>query len=227
MHVIVVTGTGTNVGKTVLSTLFVRHLKARGMTVAAFKPLCSGGRSDALKLAKTLGSVPVDIINPWYFRQPLAPAIAAQLTGRSLCIDEITTHVRIHTGTAEVTLVEAAGGLLSPLASDGDAPELIKALKAYPVLVSVNRLGVIHDVRSALANTALKRIGGAPVLLMAPLKRDFSYQHNLNFLRDELGEDRLFHFPRLSTAALSCSIPVRLEKELDRLLAALKVKLAH
>ncbi len=227
MHVIVVTGTGTNVGKTVLTTLFVRHLKARGMTVAAFKPLCSGERSDALNLAKALGSVPVDIINPWYFRHPLAPAIAARLAGCSLCIHEIATHVRIHTGTAAVTLVEAAGGLLSPLASDGDAPELIKALKAYPVLVSVNRLGVIHDVRSALDNAALKRKGGAPVLLMAPLQRDSSYQHNLNFLRDELGEDRLFHFPRVSTSTLSGRIPVRFEKELDRLLTSLKVKLAQ
>jgi len=48
--ILVVTGTGTGVGKTVLSGLLVRRLVRLGRTVRAFKPLCSGGRGDALAL---------------------------------------------------------------------------------------------------------------------------------------------------------------------------------
>lgn len=52
---LVVTGTGTGVGKTVLSGLLVRRLIRLGRTVRAFKPLCSGGRGDARVLEAALG----------------------------------------------------------------------------------------------------------------------------------------------------------------------------
>ncbi|MFZ4819158.1 MAG: AAA family ATPase, partial [Limisphaerales bacterium] len=51
---LVVTGTGTGVGKTVLSGLLVRRLIRLGRTVRAFKPLCSGGRGDAQKIRKII-----------------------------------------------------------------------------------------------------------------------------------------------------------------------------
>ena len=53
--ILVVTGTGTGVGKTVLSALLIRRLLRLGRAVRAFKPLCSGGRGDARVLEAALG----------------------------------------------------------------------------------------------------------------------------------------------------------------------------
>ena len=78
--ILVVTGTGTGVGKTVLSGLLVRRLVRLGRTVRAFKPLCSGGRGDARVLEAALnGSQTLEDINPWHFEASLSPALAARL----------------------------------------------------------------------------------------------------------------------------------------------------
>ena len=43
-RILFVTGTDTGVGKTILTSLLARHLRERGVAVAALKPICSGGR---------------------------------------------------------------------------------------------------------------------------------------------------------------------------------------
>ena len=64
-----ITGTDTGVGKTVLTALLARYLKARRVGVAAFKPVCSGGRADARALHAALGgALTLAEINPWHFR---------------------------------------------------------------------------------------------------------------------------------------------------------------
>ena len=69
-----ITGTDTGVGKTVLTALLTRQLRAQGIAVAALKPICSGGREDAEALHSALdGELSLDTINPWHFRLPLAP----------------------------------------------------------------------------------------------------------------------------------------------------------
>jgi len=217
---IIVAGTGTGVGKTALSALLVRRLRARGIGVAAFKPLCSGGRSDARLLLDALGEGALDVVNPWHFRPPIAPAVAARLAGSPVRVADVAGHVRRHSAGADVAVVEMAGGLLSPLASDGDAPDLIRALRAAPVLVTVDRLGVIHDVRAALACLPPRVAERTPVVLMSPLRRDPSCRYNRDVLADLLGSGRLFRIPRLPESALSGRVSAAVDRELDRLLAA-------
>ena len=141
----VVTGTGTGVGKTVLSGLLVRRLVRLGRTVRAFKPLCSGGRDDARVLEAALkGSQTLEDINPWHFEASLSPALAARLERRVVTLQEVVAHVRRQADEVEPILVEGAGGLLSPLTADGDTRDLIVRLRALPLIVASNRLGVIH-----------------------------------------------------------------------------------
>ena len=71
-------GTDTGVGKTVFTALLTRRLREKEVRVAALKPLCSGGREDARVLRAASGHVlSLDEINPWHFRAPLAPLLAA------------------------------------------------------------------------------------------------------------------------------------------------------
>jgi dethiobiotin synthetase len=74
-----ITGTDTGAGKTVLTALLARYLRERGVRTAALKPVCSGGRDDARVLrAASAGALALDKINPWHFRAPIAPLLAAR-----------------------------------------------------------------------------------------------------------------------------------------------------
>ena len=74
-----ITGTDTGAGKTVLTALLAAFLRGRGVKVAALKPICSGGRADATIIFTALGGrLTLDEINPWHFRAPIAPLLAAR-----------------------------------------------------------------------------------------------------------------------------------------------------
>lgn len=218
---LVVTGTGTGVGKTVLSGLLVRRLIRLGRTVRAFKPLCSGGRDDALVLGAALGGTrPLDEINPWHFEAPLAPALAARLERRRVTLGQVVAHVRAHSETAGLVLVEGAGGLLSPLTVDGDTLDVVRRLRAVPVLVASNRLGVIHEVRATLACLPAAWRSRAPVVLMAPAATDASTAWNARSLAEHHPADRIVEIPRVSEAVRSGARPpsAALNRGLDRIL---------
>ena len=81
-HTYFITGTDTGVGKTVLTSLLTRFLRAGGVPAAALKPICSGGRADARALHAAMnGALSLDEINPWHFRAAVAPALAAPAEG--------------------------------------------------------------------------------------------------------------------------------------------------
>src|SRR5882672_12907659 len=104
-----ITGTDTGVGKTVLTSLLARHLRERGVAVAALKPICSGGRADARALHASLdGALTLDEINPWHFRAPLAPLLAARQEQKRVTLREVTSHVRAIASRCEVILIEGA-----------------------------------------------------------------------------------------------------------------------
>ena len=73
-----ITGTDTGVGKTVLTALLARFLRARGVYVAALKPVCSAAERCRKHFAALDGALPLDEINPWHFRAPLSPLLAAR-----------------------------------------------------------------------------------------------------------------------------------------------------
>ena len=197
----VISGSDTGAGKTVFTAELCRWLGRRGHDFRALKPLCSGGREDAEELYEAQkGRLTLDEINPWHFREPLAPPIAAAKNGMSISLRDIKTFIRSHAKSASLVLVEAAGGLLSPYASDGGALDLIKSLRARPILVVPNRLGAINQ--SLLVWRALppKAAAAARLILVAQAKPDSSARENVRYLTERLGEEAIIEFPRLGSA---------------------------
>src|ERR1044071_7096878 len=142
-----ITGTDTGVGKTVLTSWLTRHLLQRGMAVAAFKPVSSGGRADAKALRAALqGGLSLDEINPWHFRAPIAPLLAARRENRKVKLAEVVAHIRKIQKRFDVLLVEGVGGILSPLGEGFDSRDLILKLDAMPIVVAPNKLGVISHI---------------------------------------------------------------------------------
>jgi len=221
-RILFITGTDTGVGKTVLASLLARHLRERGVAVAALKPICSGGRADARALHASLdGALTLDEINPWHFRAPLAPLLAARREHRRVELADVLAHLRRFQPRFDVVIVEGAGGLFSLLGENFNARDLILALRAVPIIVCPNRLGVVNHV--LLTVEALPRVVArrAAVVLMSSRRPDLASRTNLLLLAGILGPDRVYKFPWLSVASASGRVlaSVRVRHVLEALLA--------
>jgi dethiobiotin synthetase len=178
-----ITGTDTGVGKTVVTALLARFLREQGVQVAALKPVCSGGRNDARILHRALaGALKLDEINPWHFRAPIAPVLAAQRERKTVCLAQVLGHLRATRAHFDVVLIEGAGGLLSPLGEDFDSRDLISALRATPVIVASNRLGAVNHVLLTLEALPKNLRARAKVVLMMPPKADSATTSNAKLL---------------------------------------------
>ena len=193
-----ITGTNTGVGKTMLTALLTRHLRERGVNAVALKPVCSGGRADARALRRASdGALTLDEINPWHFRAPMAPLLAARRERRRVALADVLAHVRTMQKRFDMVLIEGAGGLLSPLGEKFDSRELITALRATPIVVCPNRLGAVNQFLLTLAALAQRESGRACVVLMSPSRPDASTATNAGLLAEFLDTKRIFCLPQL------------------------------
>ena len=157
---VVVSGTGTEVGKTWFGCRLAEHLRRAGSTVGARKPAQSftpeDGPTDADLLAAATGEAPAMVCSPhrWY-ELAMAPFMAAEVLGRppfsmADLVHEVSGSWPVQ---LDVGLVEGAGGVRSPMSSDGgDTIDLVAALRPEAVvLVADAGLGTINAVRLAAA----------------------------------------------------------------------------
>jgi dethiobiotin synthetase len=200
-RIIVITGTDTGVGKTVLTALLGAHLPANDSSVAALKPICSGGRDDARVLRRALGGVlTLDEINPWHFRAALAPLLAARKERKRVELREVVAHVRAMAQRFETVVVEGAGGLLSPLGEGFSTRELIAALGAEVIVVARNQLGLINHVRLTLEALPPRIAACTRIALMSPKRNNPASRANPALLGEFIEERRLSVIPWIGTA---------------------------
>jgi dethiobiotin synthetase len=157
VSIVAVAGTGTDVGKTYVGAALIDALRARGIAVAARKPVQSftvgDPSTDADVLAAATGEQPHDVCPPHrWLPLALAPPIAADALGLPpFTVAELAAEVLAHTPADALTLVETAGGVRSPIADDGDCAAFIAALDtAVVVLVADAGLGTINVVRMSV-----------------------------------------------------------------------------
>ena len=195
---IFITGTDTGVGKTVLTALLTRHLRERGVNAVALKPVCSGDRADARALhAASVGALTLDEINPWHFRAPIAPLLAARRERKRVALADVVAHVRMMRKRFDVVLIEGAGGLLSPLGESFDSRDFITASRATPIVVCPNRLGAVNQVLLILEALPEGFRAEARVVLMSPPKPDTATASNAELLAEFFDAKRIFILPWL------------------------------
>lgn len=157
-RLVVVLGTGTEVGKTWVAARVLADLRDRGAAVAARKPAQSAerddpGPSDADVLAGATGEDPL-LVCPAHrrYQVAMAPPMAAEaLDLEPPTVADLAGEVRWPAGI-DVGLVETAGGVLSPAAADGTAVDLAAAVGCdLAVLVADAGLGTLNGVRLSLA----------------------------------------------------------------------------
>lgn len=143
MNGLFIAGTDTDVGKTTITALLAQHLRQQGLAVSARKPIASGCNvscNDAERLAQATDEDEW-LVCPHRFKAAVSPERAMRLEGKPLTLDDLVT---ASNNSRNFTLVEGAGGLLSPLTSDANNADLASALALPILLVVANKIGCIN-----------------------------------------------------------------------------------
>ena len=156
-----VTSSGTDIGKTFVTTGLIRALRGAGHKVSALKPVVSGfdemdpEGSDPALLLEALGRpvalAELDAISPWRFKAPLSPNMAARREGRTIDIEAVAAFCRAKIAASEdMMLIEGVGGIMVPLDARFTTLDLMQSLALPVILVGGTYLGAISHLLSAL-----------------------------------------------------------------------------
>ncbi len=162
-RIVLVCGTGTEVGKTWVAARLLGELRSRGITVAARKPAQSfdvdgvgtplGGPTDAEVLGSASGEHPDRVCHAFRsYHRAMSPPMAAEALGLApFTVDDLVSELDWPDHPVGVGLVEMAGGVRSPQAVDGDATDVAARLRPdLVVLVADAGLGTINTVRLSM-----------------------------------------------------------------------------
>jgi dethiobiotin synthetase len=158
MQPLLITGTDTGVGKTVLTASLAAYWQTyhSSQSFGIYKPIQSG-EGDREYFYQTFSgsqtfSQALDEITPIYFDTPIAPAIASVQEGKPIDLGLIWHKFQTLQQQKRCLLVEAMGGLGSPITDEYTVADLANDWKIATVLVVPLRLGAIGQ---AVANVAL------------------------------------------------------------------------
>jgi dethiobiotin synthetase len=144
-----VTGTGTEVGKTVVAAAIAHTLVDAGKRVAVFKPavtgLDEGGEPDTALLRRAARSEQSDDeIAPYRYGPPMSPHLAAELADEEIEPARLLGAARAAAAGAEALVCEGVGGLLVPLAADHLVRDFAVDLGLPLVIAASPALGTIN-----------------------------------------------------------------------------------
>jgi dethiobiotin synthetase len=143
-----VTGTGTGVGKTIVSAVLLAAMRAAGESVRAYKPVVTGldeppgeWPPDHELLALAAGMSPEEVA-PQRYGPAVSPHLAAALAGESIDLADLVARAREQ--PERIIVVEGVGGLLVPLTDDHTVRDLAVALDLPLVIAASPSLGTIN-----------------------------------------------------------------------------------
>jgi dethiobiotin synthetase len=215
-----ITGTDTGVGKTLITGGIAGALVERGLKVGVMKPVETGCYeqngdlfpADAMFLKEEVEpEVPLDIVNPYRFKEPLAPSVAARIEEVEIDLRKIKKCFLELSRGKDVVLVEGAGGLLVPLNHKKTSADLIKLLKLKLVVVAASRLGVLNHTLLTVRHAEELGIKVAGVIMNHPEpSADLSINYNMEELK-RLGVPIIGELPYLMEGELPKMVKERLD----------------
>jgi dethiobiotin synthetase len=183
-----VTGTDTGVGKTFVTTGIIRSARMLRIDCVGVKPICTGDNRDVLEIAAACnGAEPEYLLNPIWYRTPVAPYTAALIENRFIDLSAIRSAFETLSRRHSPILVEGVGGIAVPIQADYDFRDLAKDLNLEVIVVAPNRLGVLNHTRLTVAAIHSAGLSCSLVLLnSAVAETDISQSTNLSVLENLL-----------------------------------------
>jgi dethiobiotin synthetase len=198
---VLVTGTGSGVGKTWVTCALALALGSAGKRVIAVKPVetgCSGApgdREDGVLLAQATGqSQPSHAI--FRLTEQVPPALASDRSGITLDFDALISKIERYGQNAEYLLVEGVGGLLVPVTWEWNMVDAARALGACALVVAVDKLGTINHTLLTLSALELAGVPCAGVVLTTPELPDQTTGSNGAAISRLSGVDRVVGAPK-------------------------------
>ncbi|EHK0943277.1 dethiobiotin synthase [Citrobacter farmeri] len=186
-----VTGTDTEVGKTVASCALLQAARSLGYRTAGYKPVASGSEmtpeglrnSDALALQRNSSlALEYAAVNPYTFAEPTSPHIISADEGKPIRADVLSDGLRALGTQAEWLLVEGAGGWFTPLAEDFTFADWVQSERLPVILVVGVKLGCINHAMltaQAVEQAGLLLAGWVANDVTPPGKRHHEYMTTL------------------------------------------------
>lgn len=153
-----VTGTDTDIGKTVLSLLLMQYYFQKGMSPFYIKPFqtgCSEPEAPASDAAFIKGHIPeaekreaTSVIH--CFREPKAPFFAARDENRAIDTDQTLEDLKTIGPGRNPVIIEGAGGLMVPVTDSILMIDLLPKMNARPILAARAGLGTINHTLLSL-----------------------------------------------------------------------------
>ena len=202
-----VTGTNTEVGKTLVSCALLHALRAHHARVVGMKPVAAGATltaqgwvnedTQALRAASSL-AVPPELDNPYCLPDPMSPHLAAKRAGQTIEVSVLVQRYQRLATLADAVVVEGAGGFVVPLSDTETSADLAQRLALPVILVVGLRLGCLNHAvltQEAIAARGLTLAGWVanrvdPAML--------AVEDNIDSLRQRLHAPLLADIPYLA-----------------------------
>lgn len=222
-RILFIAGTGTGVGKTVLTALLLRQLREEGHHALAMKPFCSGSRNDA-RLLQRLQKKDLTLrqTNPFFFRRPLAPWLAAKEDHTpQIPLRHALAGIRRLSRRCRILLVEGCGGVLAPLGEDYAAADIISLLRCQTIIVAPNSLGTINHTLLTAKYMQTIGIEDIKIVMMAVERPDISSRSNIRAISELLPGIPVYGLPYLGRGASNLARVKKNAKKVKKILAQL------
>jgi dethiobiotin synthetase len=205
-----VTATGTDIGKTFLTTALIRHLRSAGETVHAVKPIVTGfddkswQDSDPAALLTALGRPvalqEIEEISPWRFVAPLSPDLAARQEGRGISFNEVVEFCRKSLrSNPGVVLIEGIGGIMVPLDEHRTLLDLMSVLRVPLIVVAGSYVGTLSHTLTSLEVLARRNLNVAGVVVSESPGSAASLDETVTALRRFADSIDVIGIPRLGS----------------------------
>lgn len=201
-----VTGTDTEIGKTLVSSAILHKLAASGRRACGMKPVAAGAEmrdgelhNEDADMLRAAGNVhlPISITTPFMLKEPAAPHIAAALEGVTIePVPILAAYTEIH-AASDAVLVEGVGGFRVPFNDDFDSADLAAQLNLPVILVVGLRLGCISHALltvEAIVSRGLVLAGWVANTVDPDMR---FMRENIEALEQRIPAPLLGHVPRL------------------------------
>lgn len=165
MNKIFITGTGTDIGKSIVCAGILRELRKRGHDAVPMKPVQSGAEINStgklfspdidvalMASGYTIPEEEKDHTCPYMYKQACSPHLAAELSGLPYPdMETVNNSMNFLSKLHEILVIEGAGGIQVPLDRKNTTIDLIKKLEVPVLLVISNELGCINHALNTIA----------------------------------------------------------------------------
>ena len=206
-----VTGTDTEIGKTLVASALLHALVAQGVQAAGMKPIAAGvskcngqmTNEDCAQLAEAANvPLPQALTTPYLLQEAAAPHIAAAMEGVQIDVSHIVDCCRQVAAQSQMVVVEGVGGFRVPLNDHADTADLAGLLGLPVILVVGLRLGCISAAlltAEAIAARGLRLAGWVANSLEPGMAHGAA---NIEALAQRLPAPLLGYVPRLGSPTL-------------------------